>query len=428
MPYNFFTDIFVRPYVFYFNALDLMDNNTSELDGIMSRMPPVYEMSFASFAELIFPHTWSWTITPKLASANRMEWLSSVWDSTKAGSFFDIYWKNPRLRQQLPSSAQKYRFTDSEVNPITKSIGLDPACHSDNVLIAELWAASCAWVAAVQAHCAAAATTGGRYSRRAEVIDDYLLLTSLWLAHPWIQGRIRRRTEEKARQAREEAECPLPPPELSDDPYWPSAKVIHAQAPTLSPEEERLRNEERKTIAFWLDRYRSENSQWTSEFDFYIWHAREDMDIARGKILELEEIIEQQRLFTVHARKVIDKNQREEAKLRGKVPRGRPKPTADRQETMARFTSQWVRSLMALFGTESCAQLETVVQGSNQRNWRRWLKGEAIPNTTTLAKLQAATVLRGQWKGRPLRTLPTMPSHDDLLALIRLAGVVVTIR
>lgn len=75
---------------------------------------------------------------------------------------------------------------------------------------------------------------------------------------------------------------------------------------------------------------------------------------------------------------------------------------------------------MEKLGADSCAQLETLIAGSSERNWQRWLIGKAVPTHTSLSALLAAEITQGSYKDKPLHDVTTNPRHNDLLSLISL--------
>lgn len=377
-------------------------------------------MVFSAFAEAIDPGISVGLTSRASASALPVAWLAEVWNSTERRLTYLVRWNNFELAKRLPHLAQKYRFEDSAIHPVVESLELDPACQQDCELIAGLLATCQAWIAAIQAECVQAAQEGHRKTVAIDLADDYLLLTSHWIAHPWVRQRVQNHRLAQARAACDAV------PERSHDAYWPNAIVIHAKSEPLLPEEEAYFVEREESIAYWLERFDFENRAWSSEFEVNIWDAREDSQLAHRKIVELERLIHQQRTLIDHAQSVIRKNHVREVQLKTNARRGRPKLSRERQEVAAKFMAQWVQSLSSILGTTSCNQLESVISGSSQRNWRRWLKGDFIPTVTSLSALGNARVNGGPHRGKVLRELPTAPGYDDLLPLVRLCGMALT--
>jgi len=384
-------------------------------------MTPPYEMSFSVFADAIDP----WIVVGRTPRANSstlpMTCLAEVWDSKQIRLTYLVHWNNLELAKRLPGLAQKYRFEDATLHPIAESLGLDPWCLDDCELIARLLATCQSWIAAIQSECAQSVQVGRPYPLDADLADDYLVLTSHWVAHWWIREQIQAHRLTKASVA--------PPldqatPERSRNPNWPSAVVIHAQSQPLLAEEQAYLSAQQAHIGYWLELFDSENRAWSSEFEMNIWEAQSDIDLAHRKIGELEGLIEKQQSLIVRAQITIRRNQREAARVKNITRRGRPKLSQERQAVAAKFTAQWVRSLLCVLEATSCNQLEIVISGSNQRNWRRWLKGDFVPTITSLSALENAPVASGPHQGKVLRELPVTPSYDDLLALIRLCGTV----
>lgn len=386
-------------------------------------MTPPYEVNFSAFASAIDPG-FAVGLTPRTSSSTLpLTWLAEVWDSTQNRLTYWVHWNNVELAQQLPGSAQRYRFADATLHPIAQSLDLDPCSQPDCKLIAGLLATCQSWIAAIQSECAQRLQEGRLSTLDAGLADDYLVLTSHWIAHRWVREQVQAHRLAKASAAnpREQAAA-----ERSGDPNWPSAIVIHAQSEPLLPAEQAYLSERQEHIGDWLEQYDSENRRWSSEFEVNIWEAQADIDLAHRKIGELERLIEKQRSFIVRAQITIRRNQREEARVRTIARRGRPKLSQERQDVAAKFTAQWVRSLLQVLEATSCNQLEARIAGSNQRNWRRWLKGDFVPTATSLSALENMPVVSGPHQRKVLRELPTTPSYEDLLALIRLCGMVLT--
>ncbi|MEO8121213.1 MAG: hypothetical protein ABI606_18060, partial [Rhodoferax sp.] len=151
--------------------------------------------------------------------------------------------------------------------------------------------------------------------------------------------------------------------------------------------------------------------------------AQCDIDVAQRKITGLQAIIEQQQALIRNFERVIKVNKRREAELTGTDKSGRPPKSAERQEVALRFTAKWVQSLMDALEVTSYAQLEATIEGSSQRNWSRWLSGQAVPTSNSFTALQASKIARGHYESQPLQVVKTIPTATDMLRLIRLTGV-----
>jgi hypothetical protein len=207
---------------------------------------------------------------------------------------------------------------------------------------------------------------------------------------------------------------------LSDDPNWPDTQIIQGRAHEPSASELAELEEDMKDIRHWLREFLIEDKCWTSKFDMHAYYAQCDIDIANQKIVALQKIIRKQKSFIQEAELIIKKHKRHEAAMRASNKIGRPEKATKRQEIAIKFTSQWVQSLIETLNVDNCVQLETIVKESNQRNWRRWLRGDAVPTHTNLSALLNSEIKQGIYKDKPLHVVPTNPEGNDLLKLISL--------
>ena len=378
-----------------------------------------YEMTFVEFAEAIKPRWMISRASPSKRHLGDSEWVTSVWNSADNRWIYCINWGNDTLKNELPPAVQSSQFDDLSLHAITKNLGLDPASQDDNIKVSEILATRNAWIAAIQHHYGQSATDIPTYTLTDSAAAEYVLLTS-GLIHPWIQGKFRQHIADQNQKKMEQAEKATLPTEISNDPNWPNAQVIHAHAsePSASALEEC--EEKMKDIGYWLDQFRSEDGLWSSEFEMHAYDAQCDIDIANQKIAALQKIVEKQKSFIRDAELIIKRNKRHEASIRASNKIGRPEKSTIRQEVAIKFTSQWVQSLIDALDVKSCAQLETVIDESNERNWRRWRSGERVPTHNNLSKLLNAEIMEGSYLGKPLHEVPTIPEHNDLLKLIGL--------
>lgn len=382
-----------------------------------------YEMSFAEFAEAIRP---GWVVSvanPFKPTTTHSEWLTSIWDSAENRCTYSIYWINDALKNELPPEAHKYQFDDLSLFPITARLGLNPESDEDNSMAAEVLAIRNAWITSIQHYYGQSATDVPSDMLPNDTAVEYVLLTS-GLIHPWIQERIQRHIAEQNRKKLEQTKKVNRPVEMSSDPNWPGTQVIHARLDPPSQHEQTWRGEEMKDIRYWLEEFGSADGMWASEFEMDIWYAQRDIDVTGRKIAELQKIIEKQKEQIQRVELTIREIKRHEAKARalnndGSHKRGRPNNPPERQQAALRFTSQWVESLMNTLNVKNCVQLENIIDGSRQRNWRRWLNGKKVPNVTDLTAL-AHTRVRHENYGKLLEDLPTNPCLADLLSLINL--------
>lgn len=375
-----------------------------------------YEMNFVEFAEAIQPG-WSSGLGSIKRSSDDPVWLTSVWSSADKRGVYGVYWHNDRLKNELPPEAKRYQFEDLSLHPFTERLGLNPEVENDNIKASMLLAVRNAWLASIQHHYGQPATAIHSCTLSSAVAVEYVLLSS-GFNHPWIKEQIRQHIAEQNRKRMEQDSKPKPPVELSNDPNWPGAQVIHVRATKLTPNEQAMREERLKDIRHWLDKFKFEDGCCTSIFELRAFDAQSDIDIANQKIVALQQIIEKQRALIQSADKIITKNKRHEAEMRASNKLGRPEKSPERQKVAIQFTTQWVQSLMDAFDVKSCAQLESTIYGSSQRSWRRWLNGDAVPTHKNLSELLIAEIKLGIYKGKPLHDVPTNPEHNDLLALI----------
>ncbi len=377
-----------------------------------------YEMNFSEFAEAIRPGRSGWLTNPLKRSLDSAEWLANVWRTTDVRITYGINWRNGILKNELPPEAREYEFDDLLLHPTTTKLGLDPASGEDNRKAAELLAIRNAWIASIQNRYGQTKDVAACFELSLSAAAEYVLLTSDCIQHPWIQWRVRQHIADQNLKQLEQASKPAIPVEMSNDPKWPSVTVIHGRATEPSAQDISTHEEEKKDIRYWLKEFKSEEGLWTSEFDVYAYDAECDINIARLKIAALQKIIEKQEALILDCDRIIKKNKRLEASVMPSKNIGRPEKSTERQEVALRFTSQWVQFLMDALDIKNCAQLEAFIDGSSQRNWRRWLSSQAVPTRKNLSELLTAEIRQGRYKGKSLHNVPTTPEHNDLLALI----------
>jgi hypothetical protein len=380
--------------------------------------PNIHDLTFTQFADAMVP---SWLIcqtNPLDVQPNPFQWLASLWSSTDQRATISIGWQDTPLKAALPPTALTYRFDDLSLHASALALGLDAGVHDDLRLVAELLATRNAWLSAVDHHCRQSAEVLNN-----DVAQDYVRLSCNWLQHPWVQDRVQRYKVEQATEKAQEALRPAAPQEMSSNPLWPSTQVIYGRCDPLTPHEEAHRQAQMDGIDHWIMQFESADRRWSSEFDMNAWEAQCDIDVARRKITGLQEIIDKQHALIRVFERVIKVNKRREAELTGTDKSGRPPKLVERQEVALKFTTQWVQSLMDTLQVSSCAQLETKILGSSQRNWSRWLSGQAVPTSKSFADLQASKITHGRYEGQPLQAVDTTPPSTDMLKLIRLTGV-----
>lgn len=175
------------------------------------------------------------------------------------------------------------------------------------------------------------------------------------------------------------------------------------------------------------------------ELDFY--GAQREINKAQRKIRELLLELEKQEFIILQAERTIRSYKRQVQLARAAKSRGRPASSEYSVSVGGKFVSQWVKSLMEALDVKSCQKLEelicphttklefnkvtnkteekTISSRATERNWRRWLKGEAIPNYNTFVILLSTKIDFGKCKGQLLQDIPTMPNSNDLQTLLR---------
>lgn len=379
----------------------------------------LYEMSFAEFAETIRP-SWLIYVTPPLKWPSvYSEWLVTVWDSSEIHLTYMVFWRNDALKSELPPESKEYRFDDVSICPITERLGLDSDSQDDNCLAAQIMAMRNAWISAIQKHYGQ--TEQDSASLLNDIAVEFVQLSS-GFKHPWIQNEIEGYLAEKKELELEKSSDDSTKNEISTDSNWSNVRVINARGTCpheLAMYEEHQRETE-KDIRHWIDLFKSKDRGWSSEFEMHADEAQGDIDVANRKISELHEIIEKHKASILSAERIIRRNKRHEAEMRASKKIGRPEKSLERQNVAIRFTSQWVQSMMDALDVISCSGLEYAIIGSSQRNWRRWLNGDAVPTGKTLVELAKTKIKSENFKSSKLEDLPTSPRLADLLALVRL--------
>lgn len=381
-------------------------------------------MTFAAFAEAITPIYAICAANPLTTPRDKAAWLATVWDSTITRLIYCVDWGNGPLKRALPPAAQQYCFDEADLRASTEALGLEPQSSDDTCQVAELLATRNAWVSAIQQHCQTSAIAGRPVALAKEVLDDYVRLTSDWTGHPVIQQKVRRYVSRQLLARMEACLSQDEDAEISDPSPSRDVQVIHARPESWSPQQAAKLQAEQATIGYWLEKFDYDNRCWSSVFEVNLWVAENDIELAGRKVKGLQALIDAQRSLIRHLEGVIRTNKRRAAQEKDRATPGRPKQSPERQAIAHQFTAQWVQSLMALLEVKSCARLGEMIANSSQRNWRRWLNGEAIPTRNSLAALGATKIVKGPYKGTTLNDMGTTPTYDEMVRLIRLAGLV----
>lgn len=168
-------------------------------------------------------------------------------------------------------------------------------------------------------------------------------------------------------------------------------------------------------IDFMAGVFESGNAAWKSLEELDAWHAQSAINLAKQKIKALREEIEMQEAIILDSERTIRKFKRQNSSHKA----GRPERSEEKERITKIFISQWVMSLMNTLEVNSCGRLEKMISFSTERNWRRWLKGDAIPTFKTFEKLLDTKIDHGKYAGEELQKVPSTPEHKALLTLLR---------
>lgn len=148
------------------------------------------------------------------------------------------------------------------------------------------------------------------------------------------------------------------------------------------------------------------------------------INAANAKIKELEaEIAKQNEIIAASLRLV--KKYKQEKKLVDSHLRsggvGRPERSRFKESVVKDFLNKWVTSLMEALQVKSCGAengLEKLVVDSSERNWRRWLNGDAIPSNLKFDALLDSKISKGKYA--LLRNVPVTPTHKQMQEFLQL--------
>lgn len=383
----------------------------------------VHEMTFAQFGQTISP-SWGISLADPMhhTPCDKMAWLASVWSRADRKLKFSVSWCDSDLKRMLPAEAQRYQFDDSELRDPALALELDPTEDADMVKTAELYATCKAWLCAVTVHCRNCATEGVPVGLAPDVLDDFVRLSCHWMHHPWIQESVQHHRKQSQLSKLTQTNDVDEGSETSEDPRWPDTKVIYGRSPDLTPQEAADEEAKKNSIGYWIEKFAFDSKKYSSKYELIAWDAKDDIDVANSKIEGLRKLIEAQQAIIPGLQRTWLKYKRVDAQKNGRSQAGRPKQILQRQDVAHKFTAQWVESLMVTLDAPSSAALETMVSKSSQRNWRRWLTGQAAPTPRTLEQLMDAQVKFGPLQGQWLPEINTAPTYSELLNLIRLTG------
>lgn len=194
-------------------------------------------------------------------------------------------------------------------------------------------------------------------------------------------------------------------------------------------------------IKIMIDVFRAAKNGFQSFEEIEAYQAQGEINQAQRKIRELQLEIEKQENSIRQAEKAIRKFKRSTQLEKNVKGRGRPESSDYNVTIGKKFVSQWVMSLMKALDVKSCQKLEEVIcphtnklelnkatnkteektipSRATERNWRRWLKGEAIPNYNTFIILLSTKIDFGKFKGQLIQDIQTTPNSNDLQTLLR---------
>jgi len=176
-------------------------------------------------------------------------------------------------------------------------------------------------------------------------------------------------------------------------------------------------------ISFMAGVFEGNKNQWKSIEESEAFYAQLEINSAQKKLIELRREIERQEEIIRKSEDIVKKFKRNPEFRKPTKGRGKPVISEQNQAIGKKFVSQWVKSLMSVLEVNSCAQLEQILDAnlerSNQRNWRRWLNGEALLMYSTYEGLLGNKIKLGKYAGKLLYEIPTTPNSNDLQTLLR---------
>lgn len=175
-------------------------------------------------------------------------------------------------------------------------------------------------------------------------------------------------------------------------------------------------------ISLMVMAFESSNNSWKSFEEMDAWYAQRAINFAKQKIKELQDEIRKQDAI-INCSEPIVKNFKKAARAENTNSRSRPKRSEFKERIARKFTVQWVESLKNALGVKSCGKLEELLPRemklNSERNWRRWLNGDAIPTYTTFGILLSAKIQGGKFAGNTIHDLLLRPCNNSLLTLLR---------
>lgn len=165
----------------------------------------------------------------------------------------------------------------------------------------------------------------------------------------------------------------------------------------------------------------TECGSWNSIEEMEAHSAQGSITLARQEILKLQAKIEKWEQVIAASNRVIRRYKRKQTANTFNKP-GRPVRSKFKEQAAREFSMKWVASLIEALDAKGCGAkrgLEMLVPTTQERNWRRWLKGEAVPSYSTVESLLEVKVAHGKYAGKTLCQIPVVPSHDQFMTLLR---------
>lgn len=203
---------------------------------------------------------------------------------------------------------------------------------------------------------------------------------------------------------------------------------------------ENIPEEDKQDIAKIVSHFEKAKVGYPSGPEFLAKQAQYRIISTKTKIRNLQLEIEKFETEIRNDEKVVRRSKRYEQTEKSNKGKGRPARSECNVNIAKNFVSKWVSSLMKELDVESCQKLEQLISPhckkyelnsktgkreevvvstrATERNWRRWLKGEALLNVETFENLQLAKIEFGDNKGKLVVDIRTDPRPEKLHALL----------
>lgn len=331
------------------------------------------------------------------------------------------------LAKDLPKHHQAQKFFKSDLESICKLLSIEFE------IAAKLMALRNAWLGQYE-NCINQKIQNGEQNKivgkdNEKAVADYLILkSSFWAEHNRVSEVVALLNEEQAR---------------IDSTIEAGRKQSFANS--QNPEFIALLRKERERnfedIEFCISEFDLEDNKFKSLEESDAWYAQLEINKAQRKISELKQEIEKLEVVMAQSERVIRRYKTANNEMNTYKAKGRPANSEFRVNVGKKFVSNWVISLMEILEVKSCQKLEqlispystklesdkntgilqeiTVSSKATERNWRRWLNGEATPNYNTFVILMSTKIEFGKFSGKYLQEIPTNPDSSQLQALLR---------